>query len=107
MVGKYWPDDYLAFECYIFDISEEKNNEEKLRQQKIELAESNQQLTAYIKEIRAMNEELEQSFEELFEESEEGIVILDSDFDIIRANKYFLEMFEFETMDIIGKNYQQ
>lgn len=43
MVGKYWPDDYLAFECYIFDISEEKNNEKKLRQQKIELAESNQQ----------------------------------------------------------------
>ncbi|TDO91262.1 PAS domain S-box-containing protein [Halanaerobium saccharolyticum] len=46
-------------------------------------------------------------FEDLFEESKEGIVILDVDFNIIRANDYFLEMFEYSRKKIIGKNIKQ
>ncbi|MFW5687061.1 MAG: HD domain-containing phosphohydrolase [Halanaerobium sp.] len=43
-------------------------------------------------------------FEDLFEESKEGIVILDADFYIIRVNNYFLEMFEYSRKNIIGKS---
>jgi len=56
--------DYFVIEAFVFDITERKNKEEKIREQKEELYASNEQLTAYNQEIRAMNEELEQSMEE-------------------------------------------
>jgi len=43
-------------------------------------------------------------FEDLFKQSNEGIVILDDDFDIIKANDYFLRMFEYSRKNILGKN---
>ena len=43
-------------------------------------------------------------FEELFEESNEGIVILDDNFHIIRANKFFLNMFGYKNKDIIDSD---
>jgi|GEM_PF-621353 len=41
--------------------------------------------------------------EELFEESNEGIVILDEEFIIIRANNYFVNMFGYDKQKIIGE----
>lgn len=43
-------------------------------------------------------------FEDLFKQSNEGIVILDADFNIIRANDYFFNMFEYNRKNIIGNN---
>jgi PAS domain S-box-containing protein len=45
-----------------------------------------------------------EDYEELFKKAEEGIVILDDDFNIIRANNYFINMFEYEKQQIIGAN---
>ena len=42
-------------------------------------------------------------FKELFEKSNEGIVILDKDFCIIRANNYFVDMFGYNRQRIIGE----
>lgn len=56
--------DYFIIEAFVFDITERKDKEEKIREQKEELYASNEQLTAYNQEIRAMNEELERSMEE-------------------------------------------
>ncbi|MFW5987922.1 MAG: HD domain-containing phosphohydrolase [bacterium] len=50
---------------FAFDITERKNKEEKIREQKEELSAAFEQLTAYNEEVIAMNEELEQSFEEI------------------------------------------
>jgi PAS domain S-box-containing protein len=45
-----------------------------------------------------------EEYEELFKKAEEGIVILDEDFNIIRANNYFINMFEYDKQQIIGEN---
>lgn len=44
------------------------------------------------------------NYEILFEESNEGIVILDDDFNIIRVNRHFSSMFGFNQEKIIGSN---
>lgn len=41
-------------------------------------------------------------FEDLFKQSDEGIVILDDGFNIIKANDYFLRMFEYSRKNILG-----
>lgn len=43
-------------------------------------------------------------FEDLFKQSNEGIVILDANFNILRVNDYFIEMFEYSKKDLIGNN---
>lgn len=43
-------------------------------------------------------------FEDLFKQSDEGIVILDADFNILRANDYFIEMFNYNRNKLIGYN---
>jgi PAS domain S-box-containing protein len=43
-------------------------------------------------------------YEELFEKSEEGIIIVDHDFSIIKANNYFIDMFGYDRENIIGKH---
>ncbi|CCU78410.1 hypothetical protein HSACCH_00599 [Halanaerobium saccharolyticum subsp. saccharolyticum DSM 6643] len=45
-----------------------------------------------------------EDYEELFKKAEDGIVILDEDFNIIRANNYFINMFEYQKQQIIGAN---
>ncbi len=45
-----------------------------------------------------------EEYEELFEKAEEGIVILDEDFNIIRANNYFINMFKYNKQQILGEN---
>ncbi len=45
-----------------------------------------------------------ESFEKLFEESNDGIVILDEEGSVIRANDYFLNMFGYDKNKIIGSN---
>jgi len=57
--------DDFVIEAFVFDITERKNKEEKISEQKEELAASFEQISAYNEEIMAMNEELEQSFEEV------------------------------------------
>ncbi len=58
-------DGTYIIEGFAFDVTERKNKEEKIREQKEELAAAFEQLTAYNEEVVAMNEELEQSFEEI------------------------------------------
>jgi len=43
-------------------------------------------------------------FEDLFKQSDEGIIILDDDFNIIKVNDYFLKMFKYSREDIVGEN---
>ncbi|MGM0379684.1 MAG: HD domain-containing phosphohydrolase, partial [Bacillota bacterium] len=43
-------------------------------------------------------------FEDLFKESNEGIVILDDNFHIIRVNNFFLDMFGYKRNNILGMN---
>jgi PAS domain S-box-containing protein len=57
--------DFFVIEAFVFDITERKNKEEKIIEQKEELSAFFEQITAYNEEIMAMNEELEQSFEEV------------------------------------------
>lgn len=57
--------DFFIIEAFVFDVTERKNKEEKIREQKEELSASFEQITAYNEELMAMNEELEQSFEEI------------------------------------------
>ncbi|MGM0502610.1 MAG: PocR ligand-binding domain-containing protein, partial [Bacillota bacterium] len=45
-----------------------------------------------------------EEYEELFKKAEEGIVIVDGDFDVIRANNYFFDMFGYNRQQIVGKN---
>lgn len=45
-----------------------------------------------------------QNYEILFEESNDGIVILDEDFNIIKVNNYFTKMFGYNKEKIIGSN---
>ena len=58
-------DGTYVIEGFVFDVTERKDKEEKIREQKEELAAAFEQLTAYNEEVMAMNEELEQSFEEI------------------------------------------
>ena len=58
-------DSTYVIEGFAFDVTERKDKEEKIREQKEELAAAFEQLTAYNEEVMAMNEELEQSFEEI------------------------------------------
>ena len=44
------------------------------------------------------------SFETLFREAKEGIVILDNNFNIQKTNKYFEEMFGYSEKELKGKN---
>ncbi len=55
--------------------------------------------------IQAKNEiELERTyFEQLFESSPEGIVLLDTDDCIVRCNREFQRMFQYDEQEIIGK----
>ncbi|RCW57390.1 HD domain-containing phosphohydrolase [Halanaerobium sp. ST460_2HS_T2] len=46
----------------------------------------------------------EDYFEYLFEESAEGIVVLDSKFRIIKSNKYFLDMFDYKRYEVLDKH---
>lgn len=43
-------------------------------------------------------------FEKLFEQSSEGIVILDSDFRIIKANNHFLKIFDYQRQEVINQS---
>jgi len=45
-----------------------------------------------------------EDYKELFQKTEEGIVIVDEDFHIIKVNDYFIEMFGYDEQKIIGKN---
>ncbi|RCW82539.1 PAS domain S-box-containing protein [Halanaerobium sp. DL-01] len=67
-------------------------------------------------EVKVLNNEINNSknrnyiltrkeeYEKLFEKSEEGIVIVDHSFSIIKANNYFLDMFGYDRKKIIGEN---
>ncbi|MGM0410792.1 MAG: PAS domain S-box protein [Bacillota bacterium] len=44
------------------------------------------------------------SFKKFFEESQEGIVLLDDEFNIIETNNYFKDMFNFKEGEIAGAN---
>jgi PAS domain S-box-containing protein len=46
----------------------------------------------------------EDYFEYLFEETAEGIVVLDSKFRIVKSNQYFLEMFGYQRHEILDKH---
>ena len=46
----------------------------------------------------------EDYFEYLFEESAEGIVVLDSEFRIIKSNQYFLEMFDYQRYEVLDRH---
>ncbi|MFW6229687.1 MAG: PAS domain S-box protein [Halanaerobium sp.] len=46
-------------------------------------------------------------FKDLFEESNEGIVILDNDFNIIQVNDYFAEMFGYKKSTLLEKNIKE
>ena len=48
--------------------------------------------------------ERKEEYEELFEKAEEGIVIVDEDFSVIKVNNYFLELFSYDREKIIGEN---
>jgi PAS domain S-box-containing protein len=52
----------------------------------------------------ALNEDY---FEYLFEESEEGIVVLDSEFRIIKSNQYFLDMFGYRKHEVLDKHIKE
>ncbi|PUU89422.1 MAG: multi-sensor signal transduction histidine kinase, partial [Halanaerobium sp.] len=45
-----------------------------------------------------------EDYKELFQKTEEGIVIVDEDFHIIKVNDYFIEMFGYDEQKIIGEN---
>jgi len=46
----------------------------------------------------------EDYFEYLFEESAEGIVVLDSEFRIIKSNQYFLDMFDYQRYEVLDRH---
>ncbi|MGM0640925.1 MAG: MEDS domain-containing protein [Thermotogota bacterium] len=56
--------DFFVIEAFVFDITEMKNREFKINEQKEELSASFEEIKSYNEEIMAMNEELKQSFEE-------------------------------------------
>lgn len=49
----------------------------------------------------------EDYFEYLFEETAEGIVILDSDFKIIKSNQYFLDMFGYKRYEVLDRDIRE
>lgn len=46
----------------------------------------------------------ENYFEQLFDQSSEGIVILDNNFRVVKSNQHFLEMFNYKKNEILNKH---
>ena len=46
----------------------------------------------------------ENYFEQLFDQSSEGIVILDNNFRVVKSNQHFLEMFDYKKNEILNKH---
>jgi PAS domain S-box-containing protein len=100
------------------DITERKQNEEILRQQREELEATNEELQATMEEFEAMNSELVDSNHQLLESEEKfsrafsinpavmSISTIDTG-EFIEVNDSFLNLFGYQKEDVIGKTVKE